>query len=144
MKLLQLRKNHHLRETPAHQYSFTNFVPILQSFVRSTSTLLSGATAGVRFVSTYGWKSITPLSNLQILKPRRPRNILSDSGFIRYNERQNIQNRDNDFNPGATEEYTPTLELEDIQPLLGDQGIDDILQAVLDLHPNHIRYYRKS
>jgi hypothetical protein len=119
-----------------HQYSFTNFVPILQSFARSTSTLLSGATAGVRFVSTYGWKSITPLSKLQILKPRRPRNILSDSGFTRYNERQNIQNRDNDFIPGATEEYTPTLELEDIQPLLGDQGIEDVLQAVLDLHPN--------
>ena len=119
-----------------HQYTFTNFVPILQSFARSASTLLSGATSGVRLVSTYGWQSITPLSNLKILKPRRTRNLLSDTGFKRYTRRQDVQNRDNRFVAGATEDFVPSLELEDVQPLLFDQEIEDILQAVLDFFPN--------
>jgi hypothetical protein len=120
-----------------HQYSFTNFVPILQSYVRSTSILLSGATAGVRLVSTYGWKSISPLTKMKLIRSRRPRNILTDSGFTRYDERQAQHARDSDFRPGSTTEYIPTLELENIRPLLAENQVDDILQAVLDLHPQH-------
>lgn len=119
-----------------HQFSFTNFIPILQSYVRSTSTLLSGSTAGVRFVSTYGWKSISPLSHMKLIKPRRPRNILSDSGFTTYKERQTKHDRESHFTPGTSEEYIPSLELEDVQPLLGNERIEDILQAILDLFPH--------
>lgn len=130
----QRRTRERLQEI--HQYSFTNFVPILQSFARSTSTLLSGSTSGVRLVSTYGWKSIPPLSKLRVIKPRRSRNILSDTGFKSYKERQNISNRDNNFTPGSTSEYIAPLELEDVQPLLSDHGIEDILQSIMDLYPN--------
>jgi hypothetical protein len=120
-----------------HQYSFTNFVPILQSYVRSTSILLSGATAGVRLVSTYGWKSISPLTEMKLIRSRRPRNILADAWFAGYNARQIQPTRDSDFVPGSITEYIPTLEIENVRPLLENNQVDDILQAVLDLHPQH-------
>ena len=74
---------------------------------------------------------------MKLIRSRRPRNILADAWFAGYNARQIQPTRDSDFVPGSITEYIPTLEIENVRPLLENNQVDDILQAVLDLHPQH-------
>jgi hypothetical protein len=120
-----------------HQLSFTNFVPILQSYIRRTSVLLSGATSGIRAISTYGWKAIPSLKDLKNLRAKRPRNILPDSGFKSYTMRQ-IQNQSvHQFTPGSSNSFIPELEIDEVLELLGTSKIEDLLKTILDNFPDY-------
>jgi len=120
-----------------HQFSFTNFVPILQSYIRQTSTLLSGATSGIRAINTYGWKSIPPLRQLNLLRGKKSLNLIPDVGFKKYSLRQSTSQEIHMFTPGTPTIFVQDLELEDILPLLERTKIDDLLSEVLNCFPDY-------